>query len=84
MPELKGKKLKYRDLFFFRSYEDQYAAILSGAWKLIKYRSGTYELFNVVDDISEHTNQIGTGLPIEKTLKSKLKEWENRAVPTYE
>ncbi|WP_242120542.1 sulfatase [Aestuariivivens sediminicola] len=84
MPELKGKKLNSRDLFFYRSYEDQYAAILSGAWKLIKYRSGTYELFNVADDISEHTNQIGTGLPIEKTLKNKLKKWETRAVPTYE
>ncbi|WP_242083262.1 sulfatase [Aestuariivivens sediminis] len=83
LSELKGEKLKPRDLYFYRSYEDQYAAILSGNWKLIKYRSGKYELFNVVEDVSEKKNLIGKDLPIEKKLKRKLYKWEKRAVPVY-
>ena len=84
MPELKGEKLKSRDLYFYRSYEDQYAAIMSGNWKLIKYRSGKYDLFNVVQDISERNNLIGQDFSIEKKLKRKLKKWEKRAVPSYD
>ncbi|GAA4814014.1 sulfatase [Litoribaculum gwangyangense] len=84
LPELKGTKLKPRNLFFYRSYEDQYAAIISGEWKLIKYRSGKYELFNVVQDVSEKNNLTGKDLSIEKKLKRKIKKWEKRAVPVYE
>ena len=84
LPEMKGMKLKSRDLFFYRSYEDQYAAVLSGDWKLIKYRSGKYELFNLTEDISEENNLIGSSLSIEKKLKRKLKSWEKQAVPVYE
>lgn len=84
LPELKGKQLKPRDLFFFRSYEDQYAAVMSGDWKLIKYRSDNYELFNVKEDISESQNRISSGLAIEKKLKRKLSKWEQEAVPVYE
>lgn len=84
MPEMKGKKLKTRDLFFYRSYEDQYAAVISGDWKLIKYRSGKYELFNVVEDISEKNDLIGKHLSMEKKLKKKLEKWEKRAVPVYD
>lgn len=83
MPALKGSQLRKRDLFFYRSYEDQYAAIISGEWKLIKYRSGKFELFNVVQDISEQNNRIGEELKIEKELKKRLENWESEAVPTY-
>lgn len=83
MPALKGNQLNTRDLFFYRSYEDQYAAIISGDWKLIKYRSGKFELFNVIEDISEKQNRIGKDLAIEKELKIKLEKWESEAVPTY-
>ncbi|WP_373521873.1 sulfatase [Aquiflexum sp.] len=83
MPALIGKPLETRDLFFYRSYEDQYAAIISGDWKLIKYRSGKFELFNVGQDISEQQNRIGENLAIEKELKNKLEKWESEAVPTY-
>jgi arylsulfatase A-like enzyme len=84
LPEMKGRKLKSRDLFFYRSYEDQYAAVLSGDWKLIKYRSGKYKLFNVDKDISEKNDLIGKDLSIEKKLKRKLRKWEKRAVPVYD
>lgn len=83
MSELRGEKLKTRDLFFYRSYEDQYAAIISGEWKLIKYRSGSYKLFNVVADISESKDLISTGLTIEKKLKKRLNKWEKVAVPDF-
>lgn len=84
LPEMKGKKLKSRNLFFYRSYEDQYTAIISGDWKLVKYRSGKFQLFNVGEDISEKNNRIGENLLIEKKLKKKLWKWEQRAVPVYD
>jgi len=83
IPLLKGKPIKKRNLYFFRSYEDQYTAIISGDWKLIKYHSGTYQLFNVVKDISEKNDLIGKGLAIESTLKRDLNNWEKEAVPIY-
>ena len=83
VPELKGMKLKARDLFFYRSYEDQYAAVISGDWKLIKYRSGRFKLFNVNEDVSEENNLAGKGFAIERKLKRKLSKWEKQAVPVY-
>ncbi|MEQ9289090.1 MAG: sulfatase [Cyclobacteriaceae bacterium] len=83
MPLLKGGTLENRHLYFFRSYEDQYAAIMSGDWKLIRYHSGKYELFNVARDISETQNQIGKGLKEEAKLKKALIKWEAEAVPVY-
>ena len=83
MPLLKGKTIKKRNLYFFRSYEDQYAAVINGDWKLVKYHSGKFELYNVVKDISEKNNLIGTGLKMEATLKKQLAKWEHKAVPTY-
>jgi arylsulfatase A-like enzyme len=83
MPLLKGEKTEARNLYFFRSYEDQYAAVMNGEWKLIKYHSGKFELFNVVDDISEKNNRIGEHLEIEDQLKADIAKWEQEAVPTY-
>ena len=83
MPILKGNTIEERSLYFFRSYEDQYAAVLSGDWKLIKYHSGKFQLFNVTKDISEQKNLIGTGLAIENQLKTNIAAWEAEAVPEY-
>lgn len=83
MPLLKGDTINKRNLYFFRSYEDQYAAIISGDWKLIKYHSGKFQLFNVAKDISEKVNLIGKGLTIEEKLKLDLSAWEKEAVPEY-
>lgn len=80
IPLLNNKKIKKRNLFFYRSYEDQYAAILCNEWKLIKYRSGKFQLYNIDKDISESNNLIGTGLKIEYKLKRKLFRWEKEAV----
>lgn len=83
MPILKGENIKERSLYFFRSYEDQYAAVISGDWKLIKYHSGKFQLFNVTKDISEQNDLIGTGLAIETELKTNIVSWEAEAVPKY-
>ena len=83
MPLLKGREIDKRNLYFFRSYEDQYAAVISGDWKLVKYHSGKFQLFNVTEDISEQNDLIGTGLAIENELKINIAAWEEEAVPQY-
>ncbi|MGY5353234.1 sulfatase [Wenyingzhuangia sp. IMCC45533] len=83
MPILRGGNIKERSLYGFRSYEDQYTSIIRGDWKIIKYHSGKYELYNVDQDPSEKNNLIGTGLKIEKELKLDLAKWEKKAVPSF-
>lgn len=83
LPLLKNGKIKKRSLYFFRSYEDQYSAIMQGDWKLVKYHSGKYELFNLKSDISEKTNLAGMGLKQERKLKKKIRKWEAEAVPIF-
>ncbi|WP_117883680.1 sulfatase [Aureibaculum luteum] len=83
LPILKGNNIEKRNLYFFRSYEDQYAAVISGDWKLVKYHSGKFQLFNVSEDISEQNELIGTGLEIETKLKKEIAAWEAEAVPQY-
>ncbi|XMO85913.1 sulfatase [Algibacter sp. AS12] len=83
LPLIKGGDIEKRNLYFFRSYEDQYAAVISGDWKLVKYHSGKFELFNVEKDISEQDDLIGTGLEIENKLISDIANWEKEAVPAY-
>lgn len=43
-------KLSREAVFFYRSYEDRYASVLSGKWKMIAHRSGRRELFNLEKD----------------------------------
>lgn len=83
MPLFKGEELAPRNLYFFRSYEDQYAAVISGDWKLIKYHSGKFQLFNIQEDISEKNNLIGNNLEIETKLKAEIAAWEKEAVPEF-
>jgi len=83
VPLLKGGNIADRDLFFFRSYEDQYAAIIDGDWKLIKYHSGTLQLYNIKEDVGEVSNLYYVHPQKVKELKSKLEAWEKEAVPEY-
>ncbi|MDO7173161.1 sulfatase [Mariniflexile sp. AS56] len=83
MPILKGDTMEKRKLYFFRSYEDQYAAVIDGDWKLIKYHSGKFQLFNVKEDISEQNDLIDKNLEKGKELKKAIAEWEKEAVPVY-
>ncbi|CAM3544608.1 sulfatase [Zobellia roscoffensis] len=83
MPLLQGKKFKERNLFFFRSYEDQYTAIMNGDWKMVKYHSGRHDLFNIKNDRSESRNLIDIEVDQAKKMKKQLKKWEKEAVPEF-
>lgn len=83
LPLLSGGSLQERNLYFFRSYEDQYAAVLSDNWKLIKYRSGYFELYNLETDIAEATNLYEIETQKAEKLKKDLEAWEKEAVPEY-
>ncbi|MEJ7827009.1 MAG: sulfatase/phosphatase domain-containing protein, partial [Segetibacter sp.] len=74
-----NKPLKRDELFFYRSYDDQYASVLGADnWKIVSYRSGKNELFNLNEDISEK-NDIASSRPDKvKELTAKLEKWENR------
>lgn len=76
MPLLTGGKIKPRQLYFFRSYEDQRSAVIAGDWKLKRYHSGKYELFNLGIDISEENNLINDEPKMGRKLKKKLARWE--------
>jgi arylsulfatase A-like enzyme len=81
MPLVRGEEFPERNLYFFRSYEDQYAAIISGDWKLIKYHKGPDELYNIKNDQSEINNLIHVETEIAKRLRDELSKWEEEAVP---
>jgi arylsulfatase A-like enzyme len=81
---IKGEKLLQRKLYFFRSYEDQYAAIIDGDWKLIKYHKGETELYNIKKDSGEVSNLIYNLPSIAKRLMDDLNAWEKQAVPSYQ
>jgi len=81
LPLVKGEDFPARNLYFFRSYEDQYAAIISGDWKLIKYHQGPSELYNIKEDQSEINNLVNIKTGIARNLLKQLEEWEKEAVP---
>ncbi len=78
---LDGGSLKDRDLFLHRSYEDQNSAIVHGKWKLIKYRSGKLELFNLASDMGETTNLVNQYPQLVKQMKQRLDAWQEEATP---
>ena len=80
MPLLNGKKIRTRNLFFFRSYEDQYCAIMKGDWKLIKYHSGLFEFYNLKNDIGETKNLFNIETKRANKMKKELAEWEKEVV----
>ena len=82
-PYLNGKRLKNRDIFLHRSYEDQNAAVINGDWKLIKYRSGKIELYNIKNDISEKENLKDKYPQKAKEMLGKVNKWLGEATPKY-
>jgi arylsulfatase A-like enzyme len=63
-------------LFGYRAYEDLYASVREGDWKLAAYRSGTTMLFNIKQDIGEKNDVSAQHPDIVSTLKAKLVDWE--------
>ncbi|MEM6690127.1 MAG: sulfatase-like hydrolase/transferase, partial [Planctomycetota bacterium] len=65
-----------RPVFGYRAYEDLYGSVRDGRWKLLVYRSGRLDLFDVESDRYE-TNECGQENPdIVDQLVSKLSSWE--------
>ncbi len=71
-------------IFGFRAYEDLYASVRDGDWKLLAYRSGTIKLYNIAEDIGETTDLARTHPARVEALRHKLIAWENKmGVATY-
>ena len=51
-----GTSQKRRPIIMYRHYEDLYAAVVDGDWKLLASVAGKHELYNVIEDVSETTN----------------------------
>lgn len=85
-PKLDGKSLvpllsqtggfERDEIYLYRSYEDQYIYVRSGDWKMIGYRSGKVELFNLKKDLSEAVECSAEHPDKVRELKTKLHEWE--------
>jgi arylsulfatase A-like enzyme len=64
-------------LFFYRSYEERYASVLAGEWKLIAHRNGQIELFHLKEDPAEE-KEVSKDYPhVAKELKEHLSAFEN-------
>ncbi len=83
MNVLDGEEQADRDIFLHRSYEDQNSALVQGDWKLIKYRSGKLELYNLAVDESETTNLAEVEPQRLAEMSKKLNAWQEEATPEY-
>ena len=63
-------------IFGYRAYEDLYASVREGDWKLLGYRSGKLELYNIAKDIKEaHDLSMRHPERVDR-MKKMLVEWE--------
>ena len=63
-------------VYGYRAYEDLYVSVRHKDWKMLVYRSGKKELFNIADDKSE-AKEISAKHPEKvKELTAKLVAWE--------
>lgn len=83
LPTFSGEELPQRDLFLHRSYEDQNSAIICGDWKLIKYRSGKLQMYNIAEDESETINLAQSDSLRAQDMLQRLNNWQEEATPSY-
>lgn len=77
VPHIKsGQPIQREAIFGYRAYEDLYASVRSGAWKLLAFRSGKTELYNIKNDREESDNVAAKNPHILGQLKSRLITWE--------
>lgn len=62
-------------LFLERHYEDQYAAVVAGDWKLLAYWSGRRELYDLADDPSEERDISSRHPGRVRELSRLLADW---------
>jgi arylsulfatase A-like enzyme len=74
----KNNYLKREAIYGYRAYEDLYVSAREGDWKLLAYRSGKIELYNIAKDEKE-TNDVSKQQPkIVKKMLDNLKKWEKK------
>ena len=75
-PLLEGTgELPREALFLERHYEDQYAAVIAGDWKLVAYWSGKRELYNLAADPYEERDLADRFSEQADWLAAKLAAW---------
>lgn len=67
-----------RPVFGYRAYEDQYASVREGDWKLIAYRSGKRALYNIARDPSEEHDLAQSQATVLERLTASLVHWEQQ------
>ena len=65
-----------KPVFGYRAYEDLYASVRSGDWKLLAYRSGMLKLYNVAEDIEERNDLASSHAAKVRELAEQLRAWE--------
>lgn len=63
-------------IYGYRAYQDLYASVREGDWKLLAYRSGELMLYNIANDIQEEHDLAAQEPEIVNLLKNKLIDWE--------
>lgn len=63
-------------IFAYRAYEDLYASVRLGDWKLLAYRSGIFKLFNISEDVHEKNDLSDIETDKTRMLKKYLYDWE--------
>jgi len=63
-------------IFGYRAYEDLYASVRQGDWKLLAYRSGMLKLYHVLRDRKEVVDLAKDQPDKVKALTAKLIAWE--------
>lgn len=80
----KNDSLRRDPIFGYRAYEDLYASVRDGDWKLLAYRSGKTELFNIAEDQIESNNRTEENPDKVNQLINQLIEWEKEMqIETY-
>jgi arylsulfatase A-like enzyme len=75
----RGEHLDREAIFAFRSYDGQYASVLTADhWKLIAYRDGHHDLYKVDEDISETEELSGSNPEKVMELTAILDKWLDR------
>lgn len=74
----KNKTLKRGEpIYGYRAYEDLYASVREGDWKLLAYRSGKLKLYNIAKDKGETRDRAAAYPERVQKLKAKLIKWES-------
>jgi arylsulfatase A-like enzyme len=63
-------------IYGYRAYEDMYASVRAGTWKLIAYRSGKLCLYNIEEDRKEQDDLAASKPEKVAELRRRLIAWE--------